>query len=106
MASQSVARYGGLHILVNCAAGNFLAAAEQLSSNGFKTVMEIDTLGTFNMSRSVGGRGEGGAGPSPAAAALAPHHKRCWCSLHAAMHRSASNTFIPLGTGIFYVFSD
>ena len=41
-----------LHILVNCAAGNFLTPAEQLSPNGFRTVMEIDTQGVFNVSRA------------------------------------------------------
>lgn len=30
-------RWGRLDILVNCAAGNFLATAEELSQNGFKT---------------------------------------------------------------------
>ncbi|KAL4853799.1 Peroxisomal 2 [Chlorella vulgaris] len=53
MASEAVARFGRLDILVNCAAGNFLSPAEQLSSNGFRTVMEIDALGTFNMSRAA-----------------------------------------------------
>lgn len=33
------------------AAGNFLCPASSLSSNAFKTVMDIDTLGTFNVSR-------------------------------------------------------
>lgn len=42
--------YSKIDILVNGAAGNFLASASKLSSNGFKTVLEIDTLGTFNMS--------------------------------------------------------
>ncbi|GLC46088.1 hypothetical protein PLESTB_001034000 [Pleodorina starrii] len=47
-------RWGpGLDVLVNCAAGNFLATAEELTPNGFKTVMEIDTLGTFTMSRAA-----------------------------------------------------
>merc|ERR1712228_1006951 len=36
-------------ILVNSAAGNFLAVSEEMSSNAFKTVMEIDTMGCFNM---------------------------------------------------------
>lgn len=45
--------YGKIDILVNGAAGNFLASAAKLSAKGFKTVMEIDTLGTFNMSRAV-----------------------------------------------------
>jgi peroxisomal 2,4-dienoyl-CoA reductase len=42
--------YGSLDIVVNGAAGNFLATAATISTNGFKTVMEIDTLGVFNMS--------------------------------------------------------
>eukprot|EP00927_Polykrikos_kofoidii_P039867 TRINITY_DN34173_c0_g1_i1.p1 TRINITY_DN34173_c0_g1~~TRINITY_DN34173_c0_g1_i1.p1 ORF type:complete len:298 (-),score=52.30 TRINITY_DN34173_c0_g1_i1:263-1156(-) len=43
--------FGSLDILVNAAAGNFLAASEQLSPNAFKTVMDIDTMGVFNMTR-------------------------------------------------------
>ena len=38
---------------MNGAAGNFLASAGKLSTKGFKTVMEIDTVGTFNMSKAV-----------------------------------------------------
>lgn len=33
------------------AAGNFLCPASALSFNAFKTVMDIDTLGTFNTSK-------------------------------------------------------
>lgn len=33
------------------AAGNFLCPASSLSFNAFKTVMDIDTLGTFNTSK-------------------------------------------------------
>ena len=51
--SQVVEKYQRVDILVNGAAGNFLASAEKLSSNGFKRVLEIDTLGTFNMSKAV-----------------------------------------------------
>lgn len=47
----AVDNFGGLDVVVNAAAGNFLAPAEQLSPNGFKTVMDIDTIGVFNMSR-------------------------------------------------------
>ena len=46
-----VDRYGQLDILVNGAAGNFLCPPEELSPNGFKTVVEIDLVGTFNMCR-------------------------------------------------------
>merc|ERR1712025_719655 len=40
-------------IVINAAAGNFLAAAEQLSPKGFKTVMDIDALGAFNIAHSA-----------------------------------------------------
>jgi NAD(P)-dependent dehydrogenase (short-subunit alcohol dehydrogenase family) len=42
---------GPMDILVCGAAGNFLAAAEALSPNGFKTVVDIDLLGSFNAAR-------------------------------------------------------
>jgi 2,4-dienoyl-CoA reductase [(3E)-enoyl-CoA-producing], peroxisomal len=42
-----------LDILINCAAGNFLAPASQLSANAFKTVIDIDLVGTFNCCRSA-----------------------------------------------------
>ena len=46
-------KFGRIDILVNGAAGNFLSSASKLSENGFRTVFEIDTLGTFNMSKAV-----------------------------------------------------
>ncbi|KAI3917547.1 hypothetical protein MKW98_021309 [Papaver atlanticum] len=39
--------FGRIDILVNAADGNFLVPAEDLSPNGFKTVMDIDSVGTF-----------------------------------------------------------
>ena len=44
---------GGIDILVNGAAGNFIALAEHLSPNGFGTVVDIDLKGTFNVSRAA-----------------------------------------------------
>ncbi len=44
--------YGQIDIVVNGAAGNFLCAADQLSANGFGTVVDIDTKGTFNVCRA------------------------------------------------------
>ena len=40
---------GRLDILINGAAGNFLAEAKNLKPKGFKTVLEIDAIGTYNM---------------------------------------------------------
>jgi NAD(P)-dependent dehydrogenase (short-subunit alcohol dehydrogenase family) len=45
--------YGELDILVCGAAGNFPAPALAMSSNGFKAVMDIDVLGTFNACRAA-----------------------------------------------------
>src|SRR5262249_52557738 len=42
-------RFGRVDIVVNGAAGNFLCAAEELSPNGFGTVVDIDLKGTFNV---------------------------------------------------------
>jgi len=43
--------WGPLDVLVSGAAGNFLAPGAELSPNGFKTVVDIDLLGTFNVMR-------------------------------------------------------
>lgn len=51
--ADTVAALGGIDILVNGAAGNFVALAEHLSPNGFGTVVDIDLKGTFNVSRAV-----------------------------------------------------
>ena len=45
--------FGRLDIVVNGAAGNFLAEARTLKAKGFATVMSIDALGTFNMSSAA-----------------------------------------------------
>lgn len=44
---------GPVDVLVAGAAGNFLVPAEQLSPNGFKTVVDIDLLGSFNTARAA-----------------------------------------------------
>jgi len=42
----------GLDALVNNAAGNFVLPAEEMSPNGFKAVVDIVLVGTYNCSRS------------------------------------------------------
>lgn len=48
-----IAEWGRLDILVNGAAGNFICLAENLSPNGFGTVVDIDLKGTFHVSRAA-----------------------------------------------------
>lgn len=50
---QTAEKFGKIDIVVNGAAGNFLCKAEELSSNGFGTVVDIDTKGTFNVCRAA-----------------------------------------------------
>ncbi len=44
---------GRLDIVVNNAAGNFPVPISELSPNGFKAVVDIDLLGTFNVSKAA-----------------------------------------------------
>ncbi|TFK48021.1 NAD(P)-binding protein [Heliocybe sulcata] len=46
--AKTVEKFGGIDFVICGAAGNFLAPISGLSENGFKTVIEIDTLGTYN----------------------------------------------------------
>jgi peroxisomal 2,4-dienoyl-CoA reductase len=51
--AAAVERFGKVDIVVNGAAGNFLCAAEELSPNGFGTVVDIDLKGSFNVCRAA-----------------------------------------------------
>jgi peroxisomal 2,4-dienoyl-CoA reductase len=51
--AQTIEQLGKIDIVVNGAAGNFLCAAEELSPNGFGTVVDIDLKGTFNVCRAA-----------------------------------------------------
>src|SRR5262245_46885845 len=51
--ARSMAEIGAMDVLVCGAAGNFVVAADKLSANGFKTVVDIDLLGFFNASSAA-----------------------------------------------------
>ncbi len=48
-----VSSRGRLDIVVNNAAGNFPSPMSKISPNGFKAVVDIDLLGTYNVTRSA-----------------------------------------------------
>jgi peroxisomal 2,4-dienoyl-CoA reductase len=50
---EAAATFGRLDIAINGAAGNFVCLAENLSPNGFGTVVDIDLKGTFHVSRAA-----------------------------------------------------
>ena len=49
---MAVDRFGSLDVAIASAAGNFLAPASTLSANGFRSVIDIDLCGTFNLARA------------------------------------------------------
>ncbi|KAF8123850.1 hypothetical protein EV363DRAFT_1403505 [Boletus edulis] len=46
--AKTMATFGRIDFVICGAAGNFLASIDGMSENAFKTVIEIDTIGTFN----------------------------------------------------------
>ncbi|KAI9676187.1 MAG: hypothetical protein M1817_000932 [Caeruleum heppii] len=73
---------GGIDFVIAGAAGNFLAPITQLSTNAFKSVMDIDVLGSYNTVK-----------------ATLPHLIRS-----AAKHRTDGKTPPPNGTGGRIIF--
>jgi NAD(P)-dependent dehydrogenase (short-subunit alcohol dehydrogenase family) len=49
---QAKEKLGPIDVLVSGAAGNFVSPALAMSANAFKTVVDIDLLGTFNVLRA------------------------------------------------------
>jgi NAD(P)-dependent dehydrogenase (short-subunit alcohol dehydrogenase family) len=47
----AAARFGPIDVLVSGAAGNFLASVLDMSPNAFKTVVDIDLMGSFHVAR-------------------------------------------------------
>ncbi|KAI8093445.1 NAD-P-binding protein [Halteromyces radiatus] len=50
---KTIEAFGRIDFLINGAAGNFLAPFQDLSYNAFRTVIEIDLLGTFNLTKAA-----------------------------------------------------
>ncbi len=65
LVADAVTRFGRVDVLVNNAAGNFVARAEEISPNGWRAVVGIVLDGGFLCSRAAGRRmieqGDGGA---------------------------------------------
>ncbi|NND67570.1 MAG: SDR family oxidoreductase [Halioglobus sp.] len=48
-----IAEFGGICLVVNNAAGNFPATLDNLTYNGFRTIVDIDLQGTYNVTKAV-----------------------------------------------------
>jgi NAD(P)-dependent dehydrogenase (short-subunit alcohol dehydrogenase family) len=54
MVSDTLNQFDKIDILINNAAGNFISPTEMLSPGGFKAVVDIVLMGTFNCTLAVG----------------------------------------------------
>ena len=54
MVSDTLNQFNKIDILINNAAGNFISPTEMLSPGGFKAVVDIVLMGTFNCTLAVG----------------------------------------------------
>ncbi|KAL8938637.1 MAG: hypothetical protein Q9216_003784 [Gyalolechia sp. 2 TL-2023] len=79
---RCIKELGGIDFVIAGAAGNFLASINQLSANAFKSVIDIDILGSYNTLKAT----------LPALAASAKTHK------------SDGKTACPTGTGGRIIF--
>ncbi|KVI02362.1 peroxisomal 2,4-dienoyl-CoA reductase-like [Cynara cardunculus var. scolymus] len=93
---STIERYGKLDILVNAAAGNFLVSPEDLSPNGFRTVMDIDSVGTFTMCHeALNYLKKGAAGRSSDSGGIilnisaTLHYTAAWYQIHVAAAKAA-----------------
>ncbi|GJN01768.1 hypothetical protein PR202_ga19063 [Eleusine coracana subsp. coracana] len=87
--AATVEQFGKLDILVNGAAGNFLASPEDLTPKGFRTVLEIDTVGTYTMCHeALKYLKKGGPGRDPSRGGLiinisaTLHYTASWYQVH------------------------
>ncbi|KAL6314439.1 hypothetical protein AAG906_025924 [Vitis piasezkii] len=93
---STVKHFGRLDILVNAAAGNFLVSSEDLSPNGFRTVMDIDSVGTFTMCHEAlkylkkGGPGRSfSSGGSILNISATLHYTASWYQIHVSAAKAA-----------------
>ncbi|KAK9275101.1 hypothetical protein L1049_022360 [Liquidambar formosana] len=93
---STIKHFGRLDILVNAAAGNFLVSAEDLSPNGFRTVMDIDSVGTFTMCHEAlkylkkGGPGrDSSSGGTILNISATLHYTASWYQIHVSAAKAA-----------------
>lgn len=88
-----VATRGSIDILISGAAGNFPAPATAISSKGFRTVTDIDTLGTFNVMRA-----SYDALTKPGASIISISAAQAWIAMPLQVHVCAAKAGVDMIT--------
>lgn len=91
---RTLAELGGLDVVVNGAAGNFLSPAAALSYKGFRTVLEIDTLGTYNVSKAAFTKALSRNGGSIINISATLHYTGMPLQVHAGSAKAANDAMI------------
>ena len=84
-------RYGGIDLLVNNAAGNFVAPAHELSPNGWRSVLDIVATGTFLTTREFGRRRIASAKPGAVLSVIATY---AWTGHPGVVHSAAAKAAV------------
>lgn len=90
-----VAERGSIDILISGAAGNFPAAAAALSPNGFKSVIDIDTRGTFHVMHAAYG-----ALTKPGASVINITAPQAWIATSFQVHVCAAKAGVDMITRV------
>lgn len=88
-----VAARGSIDVLISGAAGNFPAPAVAISSKGFRTVTDIDTLGTFNVMRA-----SYDALAKPGASIISISAAQAWIAMPLQVHVCAAKAGVDMIT--------
>ncbi|PKU76799.1 peroxisomal 2,4-dienoyl-CoA reductase [Dendrobium catenatum] len=94
---STISHFARLDILVNGAAGNFLVSPEDLSTNGFRTVLDIDSVGTYTMCHeALKYLKKGGSGKDQSATgglilniSATVHYTAAWYQIHVSAAKAA-----------------
>ncbi len=90
-----VADRGSIDVLISGAAGNFPAPATAISSNGFKTVTDIDTLGTWHVMRAAYD-----ALTKPGASIISISAAQAWIAMPMQVHVCAAKAGVDMITRV------